>query len=65
MSETGSVKCEHLVAALRDFLGFSEWNACRRRLLQVRLVGVGGDGIGFRNLNRAIVTRVNFYITGL
>ena len=66
MSETGSVKFnyEHVAAEPVDFEGFAELAACRSRLLQLGLVGVGRDGIGFGNLSLRDRKTNGFYITG-
>lgn len=66
MSETGSVKFnyEHVPAAPVDFDGLAELNACRSRLLQLGLVGIGRDGIGFGNLSLRDPGMNGFYITG-
>ena len=66
MSETGVVKfrCEQVAAEIAPFAGFDELNACRRKLLQLRMIGVEDNGIGFGNLSvRGGDTSV-FYITG-
>ena len=66
MSETGVVKfrCEHVVADIAAFPQFDELNACRRKLLQLRMVGVDGNGIGFGNLSVRAGATNEFYITG-
>ena len=66
MSETGVVKfeCEHVVRELAPFAGFAELNACRRRLLQLRMVGVDAAGIGFGNLSVRDGDGAAFYISG-
>jgi L-ribulose-5-phosphate 4-epimerase len=43
---------------------FAELNACRRKLLQIRLIGVDASGIGFGNLSIRNGATNNFYITG-
>jgi len=46
------------------FDSLTELNACRRKLLEQRLIGLDANGIGFGNVSiRDGVTR-NFYITG-
>jgi ribulose-5-phosphate 4-epimerase/fuculose-1-phosphate aldolase len=42
----------------------TELNACRRRLLQQRLIGLDANGIGFGNLSVRDGGTTNFYITG-
>lgn len=66
MSETGAVKfaCEHIAGELAPFRGFDELNACRRRLLQLRMIGVDTNGIGFGNLSIRGADASEFYITG-
>jgi L-ribulose-5-phosphate 4-epimerase len=49
-------------AALFDEL--AELNACRRKLLELRLIGIDSNGIGFGNLSVRDGARRNFYITG-
>lgn len=49
---------------IAPFDGLAELNACRRKLLSLRLVGLDANGIGFGNLSiREGATR-SFYITG-
>ena len=64
--ETGAVKfrCERVVADLAPFAGFEELNACRRKLLQLRMIGVDANGIGFGNLSVGAGNTNEFYITG-
>ena len=66
MSETGVVKFtfEHVDVALPQSAPLAELNACRRRLLQLRLLGVGADGIGFGNVSVREAGSESFYITG-
>ena len=66
MSETGVVKfeCEHVVREFAPFDGFAELNACRRLLLQWRMVGVDAAGIGFGNLSVRDGDGAAFYISG-
>jgi hypothetical protein len=55
---------ERAPADIAPFDTLTELNACRRKLLQLRLIGVDSSGMGFGNLSvRAGATR-NFYITG-
>ena len=53
MSETGSVKFSYelIETELAPFVGFDELNVCRRRLQQLRLLGVDESGIGFGNVS--------------
>jgi ribulose-5-phosphate 4-epimerase/fuculose-1-phosphate aldolase len=66
VSETGSIKfsCEHVPTPLAEFGGFAELNACRRKLLQLRMLGVDGNGIGFGNVSVRDRGTPDFYITG-
>ena len=53
MSETGSVKfkCEQVTIEISRFAGFAELNKYRRKLLDLEMMGVDGNGIGFGNLS--------------
>lgn len=42
----------------------AELNACRRKLLELRLIGLDSSGIGFGNLSVRDGATTNFYITG-
>jgi L-ribulose-5-phosphate 4-epimerase len=67
MNETGSVKfkCERVEATLARFAGFDELNDCRRKLLDLGMVGVDANGVGFGNLSVRDGTNFSrFYITG-
>ncbi len=66
VSETGSVKFSYEQLSLPpvEFAGLQELNACRRKLLQLRLVGVGRNGIGFGNLSVREPGSNRFHITG-
>ncbi len=64
MSEYIKFTCEHAAAEITSFDGFAELNAYRRKLLQLRLIGVDANGIGFGNLSIRDGTTNNFYITG-
>jgi ribulose-5-phosphate 4-epimerase/fuculose-1-phosphate aldolase len=67
VSETGSVKfnCDRTEARLTRFAEFDELNRCRRKLIDLGMVGVDANGIGFGNLSvRDGVTLSRFYITG-
>jgi L-ribulose-5-phosphate 4-epimerase len=56
--------CEKATAEIAPFGGFAELNAYRRKLLQLRLIGVDANGIGFGNLSIRDGATNNFYITG-
>ena len=66
MSETGVVKfeCEHVAVDLAPFAGFDELNACRRKLLQLRMIGIDVHGIGYGNLSVRAGDTNAFYVTG-
>jgi ribulose-5-phosphate 4-epimerase/fuculose-1-phosphate aldolase len=66
MSETGSVKftCDRVKAKLTRFAGFDELNRVRRRLIDLGLMGVDSNGIGFGNLSVRDGETNSFYITG-
>jgi L-ribulose-5-phosphate 4-epimerase len=53
-----------MVVETAPFAGFAKLNACRRKLLQLRLIGVDSNGIGFGNLSVRDGTTNNFYVTG-
>jgi ribulose-5-phosphate 4-epimerase/fuculose-1-phosphate aldolase len=56
--------CEHTATEITPFEGLAELNAYRRKLLQLRLIGVDANGIGFGNLSIRDGATKNFYITG-
>ena len=64
MSEYIKFACEQAATEITPFDGFAELNAYRRKLLQLRLIGVDANGIGFGNLSIRHGTTNNFYITG-
>jgi L-ribulose-5-phosphate 4-epimerase len=66
VSETGSVKfkCEQVPTEISRFAGFAELNKYRRKLLDLEMMGVDGNGIGFGNLSVRDGTSARFYITG-
>ena len=51
-------------ADFAPFAALAELNACRRRLLALRLIGLDSSGIGFGNLSVRDGATRNFYITG-
>jgi L-ribulose-5-phosphate 4-epimerase len=65
VSETGSVKfkCEQVPTEISRFAGFAELNKYRRKLLDLEMMGVDGNGIGFGNLSVRDGTSARFYIT--
>jgi L-ribulose-5-phosphate 4-epimerase len=64
--ETGSVKftCEHVPVKLSRFAGFGELNRYRRKLLDLGMIGVNANGIGFGNISVRDGVTAQFYITG-
>ena len=64
MSEYVKFSCERTATETTRFGGFAELNAYRRRLLQLSLIGVDSNGIGFGNLSIRDGATDNFYITG-
>ena len=64
MSEYIKFTCEHAATEIAPLEGLAELNAYRRKLLQLRLIGVDANGIGFGNLSIRNGTTKNFYITG-
>jgi L-ribulose-5-phosphate 4-epimerase len=49
---------------ITPFQAIAELNACRRKLLELRLIGVDSNGVGFGNLSVRDGAGGNFYITG-
>ena len=49
---------------IAPFNALAELNACRRKLLELHLLGVDANGIGFGNLSVRDGATGNFYITG-
>jgi len=64
VSEYIKFTCERAAAEITPFGGFAELNAYRRKLLQLRLIGVDANGIGFGNLSIRDGPTNKFYITG-
>jgi L-ribulose-5-phosphate 4-epimerase len=64
VSEYIKFTCERAAAEITPFDGFAELNAYRRKLLQLRLIGVEANGIGFGNLSIRDGATNNFHITG-
>jgi L-ribulose-5-phosphate 4-epimerase len=55
---------EHAATEIASFDGLAELNASRRKLRELRLIGVDSNGIGFGNLSIRDGVTGNFYITG-
>ena len=49
---------------IAPFEAIAELNACRRKLLELRLIGVDSNGVGFGNLSVRDGVSRNFHITG-
>jgi ribulose-5-phosphate 4-epimerase/fuculose-1-phosphate aldolase len=64
VSEYIKFTCEQAAAEITPFDGFAELNAYRRKLLQLRLIGVDANGIGFGNVSIRDGATNNFYVTG-
>jgi L-ribulose-5-phosphate 4-epimerase len=64
VSESIKFTCEQAAAEITPFDGFAELNAYRRKLLQLRLIGVDANGIGFGNVSIRDGATNNFYVTG-
>ena len=64
MSEYVKFSCERVAAEITSFGGLAELNACRRKLLQLGVIGVDPNGVGFGNLSVRDGATDNFYITG-
>jgi L-ribulose-5-phosphate 4-epimerase len=66
VSETGSVKfrCEQIAGEVSRFDGFDELSRYRRKLVDLGMIGVDADGIGFGNVSVRDRASAQFYITG-
>jgi L-ribulose-5-phosphate 4-epimerase len=64
VSEYVKFSCERAAAEITSFSGLAELNVYRRKLLDLRLIGVDPNGIGFGNLSVRDGATGNFYITG-
>ena len=66
MRETGSVKftCQQVPVEISSFTGFAELNEYRRKLLELGMIGVDVNGVGFGNLSIRDGATSRFYITG-
>jgi ribulose-5-phosphate 4-epimerase/fuculose-1-phosphate aldolase len=64
VSEYIKFSCERVAEEITSFSGLGELNAHRRKLLQLGLIGVDPNGIGFGNLSVRDGATDNFYITG-
>ena len=64
MSEYIKFSCQRVAAEITSFAGLAELNTYRRKLLQLGVIGVDPNGIGFGNLSVRDGATDNFYITG-
>ncbi len=64
MSEYIKFTHERATTEIAAFSKFAELNACRRKLLQLRLIGVDSHGTSFGNLSVRDSGTKNFCITG-
>jgi L-ribulose-5-phosphate 4-epimerase len=64
VSEYIKFSCERVAGQIASFGGLTELNAYRRKLLDLRLIGVDPTGVGFGNLSVRDGATKNFYITG-
>jgi L-ribulose-5-phosphate 4-epimerase len=64
VSEYIKFSCERLAAGITSFGGLTDLNAYRRKLLDLHLIGVDSNGVGFGNLSMRDGATDNFYITG-
>jgi L-ribulose-5-phosphate 4-epimerase len=64
VSEYIKFSCERVAAEITSFGGLTELNAWRGKLLDLRLIGVDTNGIGFGNLSVRDGATDNFFITG-
>jgi ribulose-5-phosphate 4-epimerase/fuculose-1-phosphate aldolase len=64
MSDYVKFTYERAHADIPPFDALAELNACRRKLLELGLIGLDSSGIGFGNLSVRDGATGNFYITG-
>ena len=64
MSEYVKFSCERVAGRIASFDGLAELNVYRRKLLDLRLIGVDPNGVGFGNLSVRDGATDKFYITG-
>jgi len=66
VNETGSVKfsCDQVTTEIPEFAGFAALNKYRRQLVELGLIGVDANGIGFGNISLRDGASSQFYITG-
>ncbi|HJX81069.1 MAG TPA: class II aldolase/adducin family protein, partial [Candidatus Udaeobacter sp.] len=64
MSEYVKFSCERVVGEIAPLGRLAELNAYRRKLLDLSLIGIDSNGVGFGNLSVRDGATENFYITG-
>jgi hypothetical protein len=64
VSEYVKFTSERVSSELTPFSGFADLNAYRRKLVDLRLIGVDSKGVGFGNLSTRDGATKNFYVTG-
>jgi L-ribulose-5-phosphate 4-epimerase len=64
VSEYIKFSCGRVAGEIASFGGLAELNAYRRKLLDLRLIGVDPTGVGYGNLSVRDGATKNFYITG-
>jgi L-ribulose-5-phosphate 4-epimerase len=64
MSKYIKFRYQRTAAEIEAFDQLADLNACRRKLLDLRLIGLDSNGIGFGNLSVRDGATRNFYITG-
>lgn len=64
MSEYIKFSCERVAAGIDSFSRLAELNVFRRKLLELQLIGVDSNGVGFGNLSVRDGATDNFYVTG-
>jgi L-ribulose-5-phosphate 4-epimerase len=64
VSEYTKFSSERVASEIASFGRLAELNAYRRKLLDLRLIGMDRNGIGFGNLSVRDGTTSNFYISG-
>jgi len=64
VSEYIKFSCERAATGITSFGGLAELNVYRRKLLDLGLIGVDPNGIGFGNLSVRDDATDNFYVTG-
>jgi len=64
VSETVKFTCQRVPREIGAFTGFAELNEYRRKLLELGMIGVDANGIGFGNLSIRDDATSRFYITG-